>query len=287
MGSPKTAFVLAGGGSLGAVQVGMLRALVLHGLSPDLVVGASVGAINGAFFAGRPDAIGVQRLEEIWRAVRRRDIFPFAPLANLVGFFSRRDHLVSPRALRRLIERRFPYDRLESTPLPAHVVATDLLTGAEVRISSGPAVEALLASAAIPAVFPPVRVGKLHLVDGGVANNTPISVAMDLGAERIVVLPTGHPCSIDEPPRGVLAMALHALNLLIARQLLVDLERFASRAKLLVVPPLCPLAVDAYDFSHSRELIDRAGESTRRWIEGGGLERPTNAGPLEPHSHRL
>ena len=282
----QTAFVLAGGGSLGSVQVGMLRALVLQGLSPDLVVGASVGAINGAFFAGRPDAVGVQQLEEIWQGIRRRDVFPLAPLANLRGFFSRPDHLVSPRALRRLIERNFPYDRLESTPLPAHVIATDLLTGAEVRLSSGSAVEALLASAAIPAIFPPVRIGKLHLIDGGVANNTPISVAVELGAERIVVLPTGHPCSIDEPPSGILAMALHALNLLIARQLLVDLERFAGRAKLLVVPPLCPLAVGAHDFSHNRELIERAAESTRLWIEGGGLERPTDAGPLEPHSHR-
>ncbi len=178
----QTAFVLAGGGSLGSVQVGMLRALVLHGISPDLVVGASVGSINGAFFAGRPDAVGVQRLEEIWRGIRRRDVFPLAPLASLFGFFSRPDHLVSPRALRRLIERNFPYDRLESTPLPAHVIATDLLTGDEVRLSSGPAVEALLASAAIPAIFPPVRIGKLHLVDGGVANNTPISAAVELGA---------------------------------------------------------------------------------------------------------
>lgn len=285
--APRTALVLAGGGSLGAVQVGMLRALVSQGFVPDLIVGASVGAINGAFFAGQPDAAGVQRLEAIWRRIRRRDVFPLAPLATIVGLFAHRDHLVTPHALRRLIVDHCPYDRLERASVPFHAVATDLLTGAEVRISSGPAIDALLASAAIPVVFPPIQMGDRYLVDGGVANHTPISVAVELGAARVVILPSGVPCAVDVPPRGLVAMALHALNLLTARQLLVDLQRFAGQATLVVVPPLCPLAVSAYDFSRTAELIERAAESTRAWLERGGLEAPTDPAPLEPHSHHV
>ena len=116
----------------------------------------------------------------------------------------------------------------------------------------------LLASAAIPAVFPVVSIDGRHLMDGGVANNTPISTAVDLGATRVVVLPTGMSCGLVGPPRGAVALALHALNLLIMRQLLKDIERFAHRTELVVLPPLCPLTTNTYDFSQTHELIHRA-----------------------------
>src|SRR5437870_926045 len=95
----RTAFVFAGGGSLGAVEVGMLKALVAHGVRADFVVGASVGAINAAYFAGDPSATGVARLEAVWRGIRRRDVFPVAPFSGLLGLFARRDSLVKPEAL--------------------------------------------------------------------------------------------------------------------------------------------------------------------------------------------
>ena len=94
--SPRTAFVLAGGGSLGAVEVGMLEALVEARVRADLVVGSSAGAVNGAFFAGRPDAEGVRALGAIWKGLRARDVFPFSPLGSLLGVFALRDHLVDP-----------------------------------------------------------------------------------------------------------------------------------------------------------------------------------------------
>ncbi len=153
----KTAFVLAGGGSLGAVEVGMLETLVGQGISADLVVGSSVGAINAAYFAARPDAEGVRSLGRIWRGLRRRDVFPFAPLGSLLSFFSLRNYLVDPTPLRRLLERQLPYRDMARTAIPLHVVATDILKGTEVVLSSGPAIEAVLASAAIPAVFPPIK----------------------------------------------------------------------------------------------------------------------------------
>jgi len=124
-----TAFVFAGGGSLGAVQVGMLRALIAAGSHPDFVVGASVGAINAAYFAADPTSEGVDRLEILWRAIRRRDVFPLSPLRILVRLLTGQGHIVTQSALRHLLERRLPYQRLEDARIPCHIVATDLLGG--------------------------------------------------------------------------------------------------------------------------------------------------------------
>lgn len=278
-----TALVLAGGGSFGAVQVGMLRALVAHGLAPDLVVGSSVGAINGAYFAGAPNADGVARLEAIWRGLRRSEVFPIGWRGALAVL--RRGFPVDPSGLRRLVEQHLPYRDIEQAALPLHLVATDLLGGGTVRLSSGPVVEAVLASCAIPAAFPPVRLGESYMIDGAVASNTPISVAVELGARRLIVLPTGFACSLAAPPRGALASALHAITLLIAHQLVMELERYRDQAEIVTVPPLCPLEVSPYDFSHAGELIERAWEQTQRWLDRGGLERERVPQALRAHTH--
>lgn len=277
-----TAFVLAGGGSIGAVQVGMLRELVAHGIKADLVVGSSVGAINGAYFAGAPTPEGVQALEAIWRGLQRRQVFPVS-LRSLAGALLRRGAPVDPAGVRQLLETHLPFRELEGAAIPLHVIATDVMEGALVRLSSGPAAEAVLASCAIPGAFPPVRLGERYLVDGAVASNTPIRVAIELGADRVIVLPSGYACALDGPPRGAVATALHAITLLIAHQLVRDLEHCAGKVELLTVPPLCPLAVSPYDFSHAGELMARAAEQTRRWLARGGLHKQRIPGALRPH----
>ena len=263
----------------------MLRALMEHGERADFVVGASAGAINGAYFAAAPNAAGVEKLEAIWRGLRREDIFPIT-FKKLVGLLWRRDHLVESAGLRRLLETHLPYRRLEHAAIPIHVIATDLMTGDEVLLSSGPAVDAVLASTAIPGVFPAVTIDGRELVDGGVTNNTPISAALKLGADRVVVLPTGFACALTRPPGNAIARALHSLNLLVARQLANDIERYAGSARLHVVPSLCPLETSSYDYSGCATLIERAFDSTRKWIGDGGLQRTTvNPGGLREHSH--
>ena len=147
----KTAFVFAGGGSLGAVQVGMLRELTRYGVSADFVVGSSVGAINASYFASAPNPAGIEKLETIWRALRRHDVFPFT-LRSVVGLLGRPDHLIDPSNLRRLLERHLPFANLEDAMIPVHVIATNL-GGTAVCLSSGPAVDAIMASAAIPEPF--------------------------------------------------------------------------------------------------------------------------------------
>lgn len=264
----------------------MLRALLEAGECPDLVVGSSVGAVNAAYFAGDPTLAGVDALEAIWRGLRRDDVFPISPRYALAGIAGRRDHLVSPLPLRALIERNLGYRKLEHARLPCCVVATDLAVGTEVRIDSGPAADAVLASAAIPGVFPPVALGGRLLVDGGVLSHTPIAAAVALGATRVVVLPTGYACAPEgSPPPTPLAVALHALSLLIARQLVADIEHFASRIELRVVPPLCPIRGAMYDFTQAGSWIERAYASTRDWLRSAGSSAGDTPSTLLPHDH--
>lgn len=283
MGKGRTAFVLAGGGSLGAVQVGMLEALLEAGETPDLIVGSSVGALNAGFFAGDPTVRGVRHLAEIWRGLRRGDVFPLT-LRSALSLLGSADALFEAGNLRRLIERNLPYRNLEDAPVPVHVVATSL-GGVAVRLSSGPAVEAILASAAIPMVFPSVEIGVQYLMDGAISGNTPILTAAELGAERLIVLPTGFACAMTRPPRGAVARGFHALTLLIAHQMVRDLAQLSGTVEILVAPNLCPLVTSPFDFSQTEPLMARAASETRAWIAGGGLSRPQIPGALSPHSH--
>lgn len=281
-----TAFVLAGGASLGAVQAGMLRALFERRIEPDLIVGASVGAINGAFIASRPTtAETALELAELWRAVTRWDVFPLNPLTGLFGFVGARDHLVSDAGLRKLLDRHVEIGKLESAAIPLHVIATDLLSGVELRLSSGDALEAIMASAAIPGVFPPVEHGGRLLIDGGVANNAPIADAIELGAERVYVLPTGNACDIREQPRGVVPMLLHATSLLVMRRLLLEVETLGDRAELIVLPPPCPLTITPVDFSHADELIRRGYEDSGRYLDAVAAGTAPVPLPMAMHSH--
>ncbi|HEX6388760.1 MAG TPA: patatin-like phospholipase family protein, partial [Solirubrobacteraceae bacterium] len=277
------AFVLSGGAGLGAVQVGMLRALYERDISPDLIVGTSAGALNGAFIAERPHTVATaDALAGIWSSLRRGDVFPLNPLTGLLGFLGARDHLVPSSGLERLLRRHTRVELVEELPTPLHVVAVDVLTGEELRLSCGSLLDAVLGSAAIPGVLAPVAWDGRTLMDGGVANNTPISHAVELGADVVYVLPTGHACALEQAPRGALALALHAISLLTQRRLLDDIEQHRRNARLVVLPPPCPLRVQPIDFGHADELISRALADAREFLDGGGEERP----PIHMDVHR-
>jgi len=279
----KTAFVFTGGGSLGAIQVGMLRVLLAAGVHPDFVVGASVGAINASYFASVPTLEGVATLERLWTGLRRSDIFPFT-FSSAIGLLRHPGNLVDPGGLRNIIELNLPFARLEDTQIPLHIMATNL-QGLGVRLSTGPAVEAILASTAIPGIFPPVGIEGEPLIDGAVAANTPMRLAVGLGASRVIVLPTGYACALKEPPKSAVGKALHAITLMINWQLMHELEHIAPDTQVHLVPTLCPLAVSPFDFSSSRGLIERAARSSQKWIEDGGLTRPARPEELAPHRH--
>jgi NTE family protein len=281
-----TAFVLSGGGSLGAVQVGMLAALEEREFRPDLLVGTSAGALNAAYLAGHGfDSAVVEDLASVWRGLRRSEVFPFDPVRQGLAMAGRRRSLCSRRPLRRLVEGNLTITELEQARIALHIVATDVLSGEEVLLSSGDAASAVLASAAIPAVFAPVELDGRMLIDGGVANNTAISCAAELGADRIVVLPAGSACALGAPPPNPLAAATHALTLLIEQRLILDIAQVAPRVDLVVLPPLCPLSVSPIDFNSADQLIDRAHIATARWLDDGNHLLPHPERFLSMHAH--
>lgn len=281
-----TAFVFSGGGSLGSVQAGMLLALAEAGVEPDFTVGASVGSINAAWSANHPDLDGARRLVELWKGVGRNDVFPVQLVNGFLGFVGLHDSLISADALRAMLRRNLDVARLEDTKIPVHLIAADLTTGQEVVLSEGDALDALCASSAIPGIFPPVEIDGRTLVDGGVVNNAPVSVAVAEGADTIYVLPTGYACDLDAKPRGALGVVMQALTLMIHTRLATDVERYRDSCDIRVVPPLCPLKVLPVDFSHTDELIDRAHEQTATWLPKRRRSgRRAHTDVLALHSH--
>lgn len=282
--TPRQAFVLAGGGSLGAVQAGMLAELIANGLRPDLIVGVSAGALNGAFLAFDPTTTMIERISALWAGVRTRDVLGFS-IGTLLGLLGLRGHLASSQGVRRLLERELPYRQIETTQVPLHVVAAEQQTGEEVLLSKGDVVEAILASTAIPGVYPPVSLGGQSLVDGVVATGTPIATAVRLGATRLIVVPCGFTCVQRAIPRHPVGRAMHAFSLLGARQLRSDFANYADRVELRLVPPLCPLSQSSYDYSQGAALIAAARQATRRWLDGGGLDKAHFPDELVVHTH--
>jgi NTE family protein len=251
-----TAFVLAGGGAKGAVQVGMLAELVDRGVRADRVYGASVGAVNAAAYAGDPTPAGIARREGVWRGLTGEHVFPRSIGHGPWRYFQQRPSVHPNTGLRRILEDGLVFERLEEAAIPLEVVATSLADGGERWLTEGPAVEAVLASAAIPAMFPPVEVGGELLMDGGVVDNVPISRAIDAGATRVFVLLPGPqhytPRSAARPVEAVLTALFVAVNARFAR----ELELLPPGVEVAVMNGVAESAGDYRDFSGTAALID-------------------------------
>ncbi len=263
------AFVFTGGGSHGAIQVGMLLALEEHGITPDLVVGTSVGAINAAFIAGRPYAGAAQELADVWTSLRRNDVLPASALRGMAGIFGRSDHLVNPKPLRRLLNQIITFEHLEDAPIEVRCVATDLLSGQPVEITSGNAIDAIMASSALPGLLPPVAISGRLLIDGGVSNNVPVTNAVEAGATTIYVLSTGHACSSSHQIRSAVHVLLHSMSVMIHDRLASQVVLHSDSVDLRVLPILCPVATSIVDFSNCSELIERSYAQSFDWLASG------------------
>jgi len=228
--------------------------------------------VNAAWVAARPDHDGMGELADIWMSLRRGHVFPLSPVTGARGLLGRANHFISNDGLRAVLERHIPYEHLEEAALPVHVVATELKSGRAAILSSGPAVPALLASCAIPGVFPPVTINRREYVDGGVANHTPITVAMELGATKIFVLPVGYPW-LNKEPTNALGMALHALARIVEQKLDAEVEANRAAADIHVLPALDIADVSPADFSHTKELIDWGYKAAKRYLSGAANGR--------------
>lgn len=254
--APRTAFVLSGGGNQGVAQVGMLRALLERGIRPDVVIGTSVGALNGAAIAADPSIEMIGYLEDTWRSLNGEALFPGGTLRRAWNLLRRDDHLISNEGLVRMIDRSRITERFEDLAVPLRVVAADLNSGNEVVFASGPLPPVLLASASLPGIYPPVRLGGAVLVDGAIVNLVPISHALAGPVDRIFVLDVSDPIS-DRPIRSPLDVVVRSVA--ISREQRFDLElQWVPDEVELVVLPAPDDDRDFLDFSGAQELIDRA-----------------------------
>ena len=255
-GRPREAVVLSGGGSLGALQIGALRALLEAGVKPDLFVGCSVGALNAAAIAVDPTLRRLGEIEEIWRSLERKDVFGGNRRMLATHLVRGDSHLYEPDALRALVRRTVPVRDLSETAVPVHVVTTDLHTGRSCWWTDGDPLAVLTASACLPAVFPPVRLGGGLHVDGGVTCPVPVDRALDLGAVRTWVLDvTGG--TLGRRDERMTALDVLLLSFAISRS---GLDARGSGRPGQRVARLPKLDLDKHelrDFSHTPELIDR------------------------------
>lgn len=263
---PRTAFVFGGGGNLGAIQVGMLQALFEHGIVPDAVVGCSVGAINAAAVAGNPTMEEVHRLAEVWSALQD-DVIAGGRLTSLKILANRAPALQHNDALRRLLETELPYRTFEEARIPLHVIATSLQTGHARWFSTGPVIDPILASAALPAVFPPVEIDGELLIDGGVVDNVPLSRAMELGATRIVVLHVGNFDRKRPLPKRPIDVLVQSFSIARNHRFLRETLTPPEGVELIILPSVDPGPLRYDDFRHSRKLIETAYTTSAGYLD--------------------
>ena len=262
----REAVVFSGGGSLGAAQVGALEALFEAGISPDVVIGCSVGALNAAFVAVDPSVDRVHELEQVWRGMSREAVFPDGRFTVARRLAARGDHLYSPDGLRTLIADCVTVVDLADTAIPCHVVTTDLIAGEPVWWTAGDPVEVLAASTCLPGMFPPVRLGDSLHVDGGVSCPLPTQRALDLGAQRVWVLDVSHDFHGWADER-MTAMDVLLESFAISRAHLARRAVSAAPGQRVVALPSLRLGRhDLRDFSKTSALLAAGREAGRAMI---------------------
>lgn len=251
--------MLCGGGSRGALELGFYRALVELGVPIDLIVGSSIGALNGAFIAaGTP----VETMSELWRHVRFRDLFGLNWHALMNP--RRADSLYGNHRLRRFIERHLPVKQFIDLRLPLTILATDIDTGKSIRLERGNLIEAILASVAIPGLLPPVFSQGRQLIDGGITNNLPLDVAVDQGATTVLAIRCRCERTRSEPVRGIANILLRSFDITDSLKYEQDSHRYDGVCEMILVTPCFDFDVGFLDFSHTGKLIDMAYEATIR-----------------------
>ncbi len=266
---PRVAFVLSGGGNLGAGQVGMLRALVEAGVQPDVVIGCSVGALNGAAFAADPTSAGVNRIEQTWLrlAAGDPDLMPNRGLLPLAAQAVRRGvSLHDPEPLRQLLAETLPCDTFEELKVPFWAQAADLDAAEEYWFDSGPLVPALMASAALPAVLPPVVHHGRRLFDGGVLGEMPVGQAIASGATEIYLLQVGRRKTKALEIKRPLDVALHAYRTARLHRLEEDIGAFPENCNVHRLPEGRTEQLRFDDFTQAARLIASARAATARYL---------------------
>ena len=273
-----TAFVLGGAGNMGAVQLGMLRALLERGVVPDLVVGCSVGALNGAAVASQPDLATLTRLEALWLDVSRRDVWPAGVATSLVQLLRRRPAINGNDGLRRIIDRFLPGATFADLQLPFACVATSLDSGSERWFTDGPLAEPILASAALPALLPPVAIDGELFIDGATVNVVPLAKALEMGATRVFVLQLKDLDAVPGRPRRPMDVLLRAFAISRNCRFVHELAALPAGVEVHVLPTVAWPRFRYDGFSRTQDLMERSRTAAGTYLDQHGFGTSVSAG---------
>jgi NTE family protein len=269
-----TAFVLGGGGILGAVEVGMLRALLERDIRPDLVLGTSIGAFNGALVAREPELPVIERLTELWQTVSAsgREVYGDRPLRTVRRAVRSGTHLWSAEPLRQRLADELGELTFEELPVELQVCAASIERAAEHWFTTGRIVDAVVASAAVPGLLPPAKVGDEHYLDGGIVNSVPLGRAVGLGATRVFVLQVGRLDRPLTPPRRPWEVARVSFEIARRHRFVRELAELPDNVVCHVLPARGTSAKDdslrgSRDFSGVQARIDATYEATRTYLD--------------------
>jgi NTE family protein len=259
-------YVLGGGGSLGAVQVGMLQALAEHDITPDVVAGTSVGSLNGAVVALDPNS-ATNRLSHLWPRMTRERVFPGGLLSQMRTLQHTKTHLFASTGLAAVIADFMGTDTaFDDLALPFAAMATDIATARPHVLREGPLLPALLASAAIPGIFPPVQLGSLRLYDGGLVANVPMRQALAMGARSLVVLDANFPGHTPDPPETMAEVLFYTATVSMRTQAVFEAPLAAAEVPVIYLHGPEPYPVSPLDFRHTGALIEAAYEAARSFL---------------------
>lgn len=266
----RVAFVFSGGGPLGALQVGAVRALLEQGISPDLTVGTSVGAMNATFTSFNPTGEGAESLGRIWSGLNDTDLFPGGRFkASWARFLVRGNKVFDNVGLKKMIETRLGDVHFEDAQIPLGIVATDLDSGDEKVFTSGRILPPLLASSAMPGVYPPVEIDGHVYVDGGVSNNVPIAPAIALGAKTVYVMDSTSHTHQRRPLNRPIDYLLHAFTLARAQRLQIEQKTFSEKVKVVMLPtPTLDFFVPFASMEFTDRLIAMGYDAVRGFLAG-------------------
>ncbi|MEV7099815.1 patatin-like phospholipase family protein [Amycolatopsis sp. NPDC051045] len=267
-------FVLGGGGSLGAMQVGMLRALTEAGIAPDLVTGTSVGSLNAAVLAlSGEDAL--TRLHGIWARITRDEAFPGGVLSRVRTLTQSKTHLFPNSGLTAIISDHLGAEtRFEDLALPLGVVTTQVDTAEPLLIRSGRLLEPLLASCAIPGIFPPVEHDGHLLYDGGLVANVPLRQALAMGAKSLVVLDCAFPGKLPGAPRTFAEVMMFTAMISMRNQAVLEAPLAGAQVPVLYLPGPAPVRVNPLDFGHTEALAEEAYTAAREFLGAVSVNGP-------------
>jgi NTE family protein len=267
-------YVLGGGGSLGAVQVGMLQALGERDIPPDIVAGTSVGSLNGAVLALEPKS-AANRLSHLWAKMTRDRVFPGGLLAQARTLQHTRTHLFPNTGLSAVISDFIGADlTFADLALPFAAITTDIATARPLVLRDGPLLPALLASSAIPGIFPPVELGSQRVYDGGLVANVPMRQAVAMGARSLVVLDCNFPGSIPEVSGSIAEVLFYTVMVTIRSQAVLEAPLVAADVPVIYLHGPEPLRISPLDFRQTGALIETAYEAARTFLDGLRLSGP-------------